>query len=340
MTEPLAEQMRALVRTMRQTVPETMGGRIAHYYADKLDAFADAADRAAAERPAIFQWGTFTAHSGATLPWKFEADSLSDADLETLAEIAVPLLGIFSSVEPVPKGGNRLADAVRRCASLRGMGRPLIVDDVLTTGASMEALRAGRDAVGVVILARGPWPSWVTPLFVTHEAMQAQAAEASAREAGLEQRVAELKREAEEHDAEHFIAKAHNAALVAQLEACDEARQSNADDVAPLVAALERIATAKRRLAGCPNPGECLYPQYHSDDETHDEFSKRLRDEARAALAAAPESARALTGLVAAFEGNAETLRRVIGDDPRVGVWLTAAAHVRTALGMEVGDAE
>jgi hypothetical protein len=45
----------------------------------------------------------------------------------------------------------------------------LIVDDVLTTGASMEAARAklwpGSLPLGVVIFARGPCPDWVWPIF-------------------------------------------------------------------------------------------------------------------------------------------------------------------------------
>ncbi|KKL20362.1 hypothetical protein LCGC14_2456230, partial [marine sediment metagenome] len=47
----------------------------------------------------------------------------------------------------------------------------LIVDDVLTTGASMEKQRAGRtNTIGAVIFARGDCPAWVKPLF----AMEAQ----------------------------------------------------------------------------------------------------------------------------------------------------------------------
>ena len=41
----------------------------------------------------------------------------------------------------------------------------LIVEDVVTTGGSMERIRADRLAVGVCVFARGPCPWWVTPLF-------------------------------------------------------------------------------------------------------------------------------------------------------------------------------
>ena len=46
-------------------------------------------------------------------------------------------------------------------------GDMLIVDDVLTTGASMEHERArcsGR-TIGVVLFARGPCPEWIHPVF-------------------------------------------------------------------------------------------------------------------------------------------------------------------------------
>jgi adenine/guanine phosphoribosyltransferase-like PRPP-binding protein len=47
--------------------------------------------------------------------------------------------------------------------------RLLIVDDVWTTGGSMEEHRAGRDAIGAVLFARGPVADWVTPLFTLNE---------------------------------------------------------------------------------------------------------------------------------------------------------------------------
>jgi len=68
----------------------------------------------------------------------------------------------FGAVEGVPSGGLRFAEALRQYQSA---GPLLIADDVLTTGASMELHRAGRDALGVVIFARGPCPAWVAPKF-------------------------------------------------------------------------------------------------------------------------------------------------------------------------------
>jgi len=45
-------------------------------------------------------------------------------------------------------------------------GPTLIVDDVLTTGTSMiEMQKQYPNAIGVVMFARGPCPSWVSSIF-------------------------------------------------------------------------------------------------------------------------------------------------------------------------------
>jgi hypothetical protein len=47
----------------------------------------------------------------------------------------------------------------------------LIVDDVLTTGTSMEEARkqlGWDDATGIVIFARGRCPDWILPIFDMH----------------------------------------------------------------------------------------------------------------------------------------------------------------------------
>ncbi len=127
----------------------------------------------AAERPQaqedgcvvnLFRLGEFKLHSGGVSRFKIDCDALSDDDLRALAEIAAKALPLFSAVEGVPTGGLRFAAFMQRHAVGATAGL-LIVDDVCTTGRSLEAQRNGRDAIGVVIFARGPVPSWVTPLF-------------------------------------------------------------------------------------------------------------------------------------------------------------------------------
>jgi hypothetical protein len=127
----------------------------------------------------LIKFGWFRSHNGLQLPWKLDADALSD---DTISELAKIIAGKFSfgHVEGVPRGGLRLAAALLPNAST---GYPLlIVDDVLTTGASMElALERAREqtqgvgrAIGVVIFARGPCPSWVWPIFQVSEWTQSR----------------------------------------------------------------------------------------------------------------------------------------------------------------------
>jgi orotate phosphoribosyltransferase len=111
----------------------------------------------------LFQRGAFKLHSGAFTDWKIDCDALTDEDIETLAE-QIGRRFRFGSVEGVPTGGLRLAVALERYLLPDSLPL-LIVDDVLTTGASMEEQRAGRDAIGVVIFSRGACPGWVTPIF-------------------------------------------------------------------------------------------------------------------------------------------------------------------------------
>lgn len=111
----------------------------------------------------LFQLKSFTAHSVNILPWKIECDALGLSDWECLAYMVAERVRPFVAVEGVPQGGLILAKClnkyITRCSSL------LIVDDVLTTGSSMEYQRNGRIAQGAVIFARRECPSWVTPIF-------------------------------------------------------------------------------------------------------------------------------------------------------------------------------
>lgn len=114
----------------------------------------------------LFQRGEFRLHSGGMSPWKIECDALTDEDLSVLAERASKLLK-FGDVIGVPRGGTRFAQFLRAYAQPNGGA--LIVDDVLTTGKSMEEMRLKYpDAAGMVIFARALCPHWVTPLFRCH----------------------------------------------------------------------------------------------------------------------------------------------------------------------------
>lgn len=110
---------------------------------------------------ALFVLGDFTMHSGDIGHWKIECDALTDADIECLAYMLSERLPRFGWVRGIPRGGLRLAAAMEQYVT---HGPVLVVDDVLTTGASMEEART-ESSIGAVIFARGECPSWITPLF-------------------------------------------------------------------------------------------------------------------------------------------------------------------------------
>ena len=110
----------------------------------------------------MFKWGVFLLHSKGKTNFLIDCNSLTDEDWDTIAWLIASRI-MFGSVEGVPNGGLALAKALRPFVS---RGPLLIVDDVMTTGASMEQQRAGRGAIGVVLFARGLWPDWVQPIFV------------------------------------------------------------------------------------------------------------------------------------------------------------------------------
>jgi orotate phosphoribosyltransferase len=115
----------------------------------------------------LFQFGEFTAHSGTRLPFKIDCDALSDEDLRCLATLALQRLPPFGLAIGVPRGGLQFAETLKAYGSPLYLP-PLIVDDVLTTGASMERTKSSMSAglvYGLVIFARGPCMDWVTPIF-------------------------------------------------------------------------------------------------------------------------------------------------------------------------------
>jgi hypothetical protein len=113
----------------------------------------------------LFVKRDFVMHSGGVAHWKIECDAITDSAIETLAWIIADK-GKFKRVVGVPMGGIRLAVALQKYVS--NEGPTLIVDDVLTTGQSMEEAKAkigDPTAIGIVIFARNRCPSWVRPIF-------------------------------------------------------------------------------------------------------------------------------------------------------------------------------
>ncbi len=113
----------------------------------------------------LFKLGDFILHSGQKGHFKIDCDALTELDVKTLAYIISKEFR-FSKVVGIPTGGTRLAEACE--VWTKEYGPLLIVDDVLTTGASMEEEKEKHPylhVIGVVLFARGPCPSWVHPLF-------------------------------------------------------------------------------------------------------------------------------------------------------------------------------
>jgi len=117
------------------------------------------------ESGTLFVKKTFKMHSGGIAHYKINCDALTDGDIEVLAWM-ISEKGKFSKVYGIPTGGNRLAAALQKYRTDEGV--KLIVDDVLTSGGSMEETKqklGWYDAIGIVIFARNRPPSWVRAIF-------------------------------------------------------------------------------------------------------------------------------------------------------------------------------
>lgn len=113
----------------------------------------------------LFKHGTFTSHSGLTLPDKIDCDALTEEDWDAVARWFAARL-TFSKVIGIPAGGLPLAKALE--AYKADSGPVLIVDDVLTTGRSMEeARREHPGAIGAVLFSRTmDVREWITARFI------------------------------------------------------------------------------------------------------------------------------------------------------------------------------
>ena len=120
----------------------------------------------------LFQSVNFKSHSGLNLTWKIEMDALSDQDWFTIKKMIMEITPPFREAVGIPSGGVKLGDLLNEHATGKEEDPICIVDDVLTTGESMEYFltqyqrnRRPFTAIGWVVFARTQCPLWVKALF-------------------------------------------------------------------------------------------------------------------------------------------------------------------------------
>jgi|TARA_Y100000310_G_scaffold342991_1_gene448626 hypothetical protein len=117
----------------------------------------------------LFLRQNITLHSGQKSDFKIECEALTGEDLDTLAYLISKRFR-FKRVIGIIRGGMRLMLALEKYISQDSPEENLpvlIVDDVLTTGGSMEDAKKklGEPCIGVVIYSRGKCSGWVHPIF-------------------------------------------------------------------------------------------------------------------------------------------------------------------------------
>ena len=122
----------------------------------------------------LFQSVDFKSHSGLDLSWKIECDALSDSEWFTIKKMIIEYTPPFREAVGVPEGGIKLGSLLNEHATGNEEDPVCIVDDVLTTGESMEYFLSQYQrnrrlmpfmAIGWVVFVRGPCPHWVSALF-------------------------------------------------------------------------------------------------------------------------------------------------------------------------------
>ena len=119
----------------------------------------------------LFQKVDFKSHSGLDLTWKIEMDALSHGEWECIAQMIMELTPPFKEAIGIPRGGNILGKLMNKHGTGKREDPICIVDDVLTTGGSMEEFKTKRQwrnpskYIGWVVFSRSQTPQWVNALF-------------------------------------------------------------------------------------------------------------------------------------------------------------------------------
>ena len=119
----------------------------------------------------LFQKVDFKSHAGLDLTWKIEMDALSRDEWECIAEMIIELSVPFREAVGIPRGGTILGTLLNQHGTGKREHPICIVDDVLTTGGSMNEFKRKRQwrnptkYIGGVVFARSRPPDWVNALF-------------------------------------------------------------------------------------------------------------------------------------------------------------------------------
>ena len=125
----------------------------------------------------LFQSVDFKSSAGLDLKWKIECDAISDDEWKCIATMIMERTRPFKNVVGIPRGGIKLAQELDKYSTGYYHDPVCIVDDVLTTGSSMEKYREELEKnrskdepmisrpIGWVVFARGECPMWINPLF-------------------------------------------------------------------------------------------------------------------------------------------------------------------------------
>lgn len=86
----------------------------------------------------LFQCGQFRLHSGGVSDFKIECDALTSQDWCAIAQQVAKIHPIASEIIGIPTGGELFAENLRLYVDIVPTGPRIVVDDVLTTGASFK----------------------------------------------------------------------------------------------------------------------------------------------------------------------------------------------------------
>ena len=118
----------------------------------------------------LFVEEDFTGHSGGQLHWKIEMDVLENAEWKCIARMIMEYeTRPFQAVIGIPRGGLTLSSYLNEYSTQNPKDPYLIVDDVLTTGGSMEEFKKehfkDKKTIGWVVFARNKPADWIKALF-------------------------------------------------------------------------------------------------------------------------------------------------------------------------------